>query len=198
MGRGPKPTKGKAKPGVSRKSPKNEDAKVRDLEKRLAEAQDQQTATSEILEVISHSPSDVQPVFEMIAESAPRLWDAVDVRIFRVDSGVLRVVVHKGPIPSASVGQTRPLVRETPTGRAVLDRCTIHVADVQAEIDEYPEGSDRARRLGYRTILAAPLLHMGEAIGAIVVRRTDVRPFTDRQVALLHTFANQAVIAIEN
>src|SRR4030095_11834383 len=96
------------------------------------------------------------------------------------------------------IGQTRPLLRETPTGRAVLDRRTIHVADAQAEIDEYPEGSVRARRLGYHTILAAPLLHRGEAIGAIVIRRTDVRPFTDRQADLLHTFAAQAVIAIEN
>jgi GAF domain-containing protein len=164
----------------------------------LVEAQDHQTATSEILKVISHSPSDVQPVFDMIAESAARLCDAIDGTIFQVDSNVLRVVVHRGPIPSASVGQTRPMVRETPTGRAVLDRRTIHVADVQAEVDEYPEGSVRARRLGYRTILAAPLLHVGEAIGAIVVRRTEMRPFTEWQVALLQTFADQAVIAIEN
>ena len=205
MRRGPKPAKGKAKPAVARKSPKNEGSRVHDLEKRLAEAlrsqaeaQDQHTATSEILEVISRSPSDIQPVFEMIAGNAACLCDAVDVTIFQIDSNVLRVVVHKGPIPSASAGQTRPLVRETPTGRAVLDRRTIHVADVQAEIDEYPEGSVRAQRLGYRTILAAPLLRVGEATGAIVVRRTDVSPFTDRQVALFHTFANQAAIAIEN
>jgi len=214
MRRGPKPAKDKVEaklPGAS-KSRRHDGAKVRDLEKRLAEAlgqlqardrelaeaQDQQTATSEILEVISHSGSEVQTVFDMIAEKAARLCDAIDVTIFQIDSDVLRVLVHKGPIPSASVGETRPLVRETPTGRAVLDRRTIHVADVQAEIDEYAEGSARARRLGYRTILAAPLLHVGEAIGAIVIRRTHVRPFTDRQVDLLHTFANQAVIAVEN
>src|SRR4029453_1422933 len=175
----PKSPKSKGKLPVAAKSPKNQSARVRDLEKRLAEAlgqlqdrdrelaeaQDQRTATSEILEVISHSPSEVQTVSDMIAENAARLCEAIDVPIFQIDSDVLRVVVHKGPIPSASVGQTRPLVRETPTGRAVLDRRTIHVADVQAEIDEYPEGSARARRLGYRTILAAPLLHGGEAIG---------------------------------
>jgi GAF domain-containing protein len=219
MGRGPKPAKGKAKPLVGSKSPKDNAASVRDLEKRLAEAlgdkaeaqeqlrtrdrefveaQDQQTATSEILKVISRSPSDVQPVFDMIAESAARLCDAIDVTIFRVDADVLRVVVHKGPIPSTSVGQARPMVRGTPAGRAVLERRTIHVADVQAEIDEYPEGSASARHLGHRTTLVAPLLHVGDAIGAIVVRRTDVRPFTDRQVDLLQTFADQAVIAIEN
>jgi two-component system, NtrC family, sensor kinase len=219
MGQGPKPAKGKAKPAVARKSPKNDGARVRDLEKRLAEALrdkaealaqlqtrdrdlvealEQQTATREILRVISDSPTALQPVLDAVAENAARLCDAIDVTIFQVDSNVLRVVVHRGPIPSASVGQTRPMVRDTPTGRAVLDRRTIHVADVQAEVDEYPEGGVRARRLGYRTILAAPLLHVGEAIGAIVVRRTDVSPFTERQVDLLHTFADQAVIAIEN
>ena len=206
MRRGPKPAKSKeTKPAVARKSSRGDGARVRELEKSLAEALkreaeavEQQTATSDVLKAISCSPSHVQPVFDMIAETAARLCEAIDVTIFQIDSDALRVVVHKGPIPSATVGQTRPLVRETPTGRAVLDRRTIHVADVQAEINEYPEGRDRARRLGYRTILAAPLLHMGEAIGAIVIRRTDVRPFTDRQVDLLHTFANQAVIAIEN
>ena len=162
------------------------------------EAQDHQTATSEILKVISRSPSDVQPVFDMIAESAARLCDAIDVTIFQVDSNVLRVVVHRGLIPSASVGQTRPMVRETPTGRAVLDRRTIHVADVQAEIDEYPEGSVRARRLGYRTILAALCSMWAKRSGRLLLKRTDVSPFTERQVDLLHTFADQAVIAIEN
>src|SRR5262245_15799638 len=206
MRQGPKPGKSrKAKPPVARKSPKNGGIRVRDLEQRLAEAlereaegREQQTATSDILKTISCSPSDAQPVFDMIAETTARLCEAIDVAIFQIDADALRIVVHKGPIPSSSIGQTRPLVRETPTGRAVLDRRAIHVADVQAEINEYPEGSDRARRLGYRTILAAPLLHMGEAIGAIVVRRTDVRPFTERQIALLQTFADQAVIAIEN
>jgi signal transduction histidine kinase len=221
MGRRAKAAKAKveAKLPATRKSPKSDGATLRDVEKCLAEAlrdkaeaqeqlqtrdrelveaQDHQTATSEILKVISRSPSDVQPVFDMIAESAARLCDAIDGTIFQVDSNVLRVVVHRGPIPSASVGQTCPMVRETPTGRAVLDRRTIHVADVQAEVDEYPEGSVRAQRLGYRTILAAPLLRVGEAIGAIVVRRTEMRPFTERQVALLQIFADQAVIAIEN
>src|SRR5262249_56554539 len=81
---------------------------------------------------------------------------------------------------------------------AVVDRQTVHVADLQSETDEYPEGSEFARRLGYRTILCVPLLCAGEAIGVIFVRRPEVRPFTNRQIELLKTFADQAVIAIEN
>jgi two-component system, NtrC family, sensor kinase len=178
---------------------------VGDLEKRLAEALkreaqalEQQTATSEILRVIAGSPTDVQPVVAAVAASAARLCDAFDATIFQIDGDRLRVAVHDGPIASHPVGQGPSLVRETPSGRAVLDRLTIHIADMQAASHEYPEGSENARRLGHRTTLVVPLLHAGEAIGAIAVRRTELRPFTDRQVELLKTFADQAVIAIEN
>src|SRR5262245_47224761 len=82
--------------------------------------------------------------------------------------------------------------------RAIIDKTTIHVADLQAETKEYPEGSELARRLGHRSIVVVPLIRASEAIGAIGVRRAQVRPFTDRQIALLKTFADQAVIAIEN
>jgi two-component system NtrC family sensor kinase len=110
----------------------------------------------------------------------------------------LRVAVHSGPIASHPVGQGPSLVRGTPSGRAVLDRRAIHVGDTQAEIDEYPEGSEHARRLGFRTVLAVPLIREGVAIGVIGLRRTEARLFTERQVALLQTFADQAVIAVEN
>jgi GAF domain-containing protein len=184
---------------------------VRDLEKRLAEAlgqlqtrsrdlaetQEQQTATGEILRVISRSPTDVRPVFEAVLESAARLCDALDATIFQVDVDGLRLVAHKGPIPSNPTGAF-PLIRGTTVGRAVLDGRTIHVPDAQAEVDEYPEASARARSFGSRTTLSVPLLRGTEAIGAIGIRRTEVRPFTDRQIELLETFAAQAVIAIEN
>ena len=164
----------------------------------LTEALDQQTATSEILRVIAGSPTDVQPVFAAVAASAARLCDAFDATIFQIDGDRLRVAVHDGPIASHPVGQGPSLARETPSGRAVLDRRTIHVADAQAETDEYPEGSEHARRLGFRTVLAVPLMREGLAIGVINLRRAEAQLFTERQVALLETFADQAVIAIEN
>src|SRR5215470_5915680 len=161
----------------------------------LAEARDQQAATAEILRVISSSPTDLQPVFAEIATSAARLCDAYDALIRQVDGEVLRIVGHHGPIPAAG---TLPLTRGLPPARAVLDRRTIHITDLLTETDEFPEGSDRARSLGFRTLLAVPLVHASEAIGVISIRRPEVRPFTDRQIDLLRTFADQAVIAIEN
>jgi two-component system, NtrC family, sensor kinase len=162
----------------------------------LSEALEQQTATAEILRVISCSPTDVQPVFAAVSTSAARLCDAFDVTIFQVDGDGLRLVAHEGPIPSKPVGAF-PL-RGTATGRAVLDRRTIHVADMQAEIDEYPESAAFARSQGFRTVLNVPLLRGAEAIGTISIRRTEVRPFTDKQIELVTTFVDQAVIAIEN
>jgi GAF domain-containing protein len=104
-------------------------------------------------------------------------------------------VGHDGPIPATPVV---PLTRGILAARAVLDRQTIHVTDLQAEGEKYPEGTDFALRHGFRTILAVPLIRGGEAIGVIAIRRNEVRPFTDRQIDLLQTFANQAVIAIDN
>jgi GAF domain-containing protein len=164
----------------------------------LTETLQQQTTTGEILSVIASSPTDIQPVFAAVAASANRLCDALDATIFQIDGERLRVAVHNGPIASHPVGDGPSLTRDTPSGRAVLDRRTIHVADTQAEIDEYPEGSRHARRLGFRTVLAVPLVREGAAIGVINLRRTEARLFTDPQVVLLKTFADQAVIAIEN
>src|SRR5262245_32981085 len=166
----------------------------------LAEAREQQAATAEILRVISSSPMDLKRVFAEIATGATRLCDAHDATILQVDGDSIRLVAHHGPLPTtAPVGQsTMPLTRGVTSGRAILDRQTIHVADLQAEMDEYPQSSDLARRIGFRTALATPLIHAGEAIGVIGIRRTEVRPFTEKQIELLKTFADQAVIAIEN
>src|SRR5262245_43186111 len=181
-----------------------DDQSAEHLRRELAEAREQQTATAEILRVISRSPMDLGGVFTSIATSAARLCDAYDAAIHRVDGDVLAIVAHDGPIPAPSTFPLRPGFF---VGRAVLEQLTVHVADVLTAADEYPEGSDRARSfltqtgtpgLGFRTILAVPLIRAGKAIGVICIRRQEVRAFTDRQIELLRIFADQAVIAIEN
>jgi signal transduction histidine kinase len=166
----------------------------------LTEALEQQTATADILQVISRSPTDVQPVFDAVAECAARLCDSFDANIFRREGERLVLAAHHGPLSEASLRELGaiPVVRGTAAGRAVLDGQAVHVRDMQAEGDEFPEGSQIARSHDDRTILAVPLVREGSAIGAIVLRRTEARPFSERQIVLLKTFADQAVIAIEN
>ena len=166
----------------------------------LKESLEQQTATSEILGVIASSPTDIQPVLDVVAENAARLCGSDDAQIYRVETGLMRKVASHGVIPAArAVGDTRPIARGTVTGRAILDRQIIHVPDMMTERDEdYPEARRIDERMGIRTSLAVPLLREGVAVGAILIRRTEVCPFNDKQIALLKTFADQAVIAIEN
>ncbi|HSE88655.1 MAG TPA: GAF domain-containing protein [Candidatus Binatia bacterium] len=165
----------------------------------LTEALEQQTATSKILGVIAGSPTDVQPVLDTVAESAARLCEASDALIRRVDGDVLSVVAHYGQIPHMIEADSTTLSRGSVSGRAVIDRQTIHIHDLAAEAkDEFPVGVALAQRFGYHTVLVTPLLRQDVAIGAIIIRRIELRPFTDKQIALLKTFADQAVIAIEN
>jgi signal transduction histidine kinase len=164
--------------------------------RQLTEALEQLTATSEILRVIASSPTDIQPVLDVVAENAARLCDAVDGVVGRREGDELRIVAKYGAIPSPD---TVPLTRGFPAGRAVLDRQTIHIHDILTEIEtEYPDARIAQQLTGTRTVLNTPLLREGVAIGYIAVRRTVVRPFTEKQIALLKTFADQAVIAIEN
>ena len=166
----------------------------------LTEALQQQTATSEILRVIASSPTDIQPVLNAVAESAARLCEAKDAVIFRSDAELMRSVASYGSIPLArAMGEEHRSTRGSPPGRAMLDRKTIHVHDIVAEFDtEFPDSRARHQISGSRTMLATPLLRHGASIGAIMIRRTEVRPFSDKQIKLLETFADQAVIAIEN
>src|SRR5262249_48626943 len=161
----------------------------------LAEATEQQTATTEILRVIASSPTDLQPVLDVVAENAARLCDADDALILRVEADVLRLTASYGPLPTS---QTRPISRQLVSGRAVIDRQTIHVHDIAVAEDEFPYTRTLGIPRGIRTFLATPLLCKGVPIGAIVIRRTEVRPFSNKEIALLETFADQAVIAIEN
>ena len=164
---------------------------------RLVEATKQQTATSEMLRIISSSP--IQSVLDAVAENAARLCDANNAEIFRLEDNLLRLAASYGEIPVViHAYQGVPVNRDTVTGRAACDRRTIHVHDLAAEEGEYPVGSSNAKREGHRTTLATPLLRQGTPIGIILARRMEIRPFSDKQIALLETFADQAVIAIEN
>ena len=160
------------------------------------EALERQTATSEILQVISGSPTDVQPVLQAVAERAAKICAAQFVDIILRQGEAIRGVAAHGNIGGPS--EPVPLDRTTVMGRAILERAPVHVHDLQQAQDAYPRGSELARQHGHRTTLAVPLLREGRALGAILVRRTEVQPFDDKHIALLRTFADQAAIAIEN
>jgi len=175
----------------------NLEHKVEDRTRELTESLEQQTATSEILGVIASSPTDIQPVLDVIAERAARLCDADDAIIFRVVGDHHQRVAKYGSIPAPDFPV--PITRGFPGGRAIVDRQTIHIHDIEALIDtEYSDVKPIQKEIGQRTVLATPLLREGIAIGAIVIRRLYVLLFSDKQIALLKTFADQAVIAIEN
>ncbi len=165
----------------------------------LGESLEQQTATSEVLGIIAGSPTDLQPVLEAVAERAAKICGASDALIFLVEAPALRLAAHYGSLATPPVGNDFPLDRGMLGARAVIDGRLIHVDDMAAEPEsEYAISREIQRQYGYRTIMAAPLLREGTAIGSITVRRDEVLPFSERQVEMLKTFADQAVIAIEN
>ena len=164
------------------------------------EALEQQTAISEVLRVISSSPADVQPVLQAVAERAARICDASDARIMLVDGAQLRNTAGFGDVPiPTGPGEGFPLDRTSVAGRAVLDRAVVHIEDILAQpASEFGRAHDFAQRTGARTVLAMPLMREDRALGGIVLPRVEVRPFNDKQIQLLRTFADQAAIAIEN
>src|SRR6516165_5992427 len=160
----------------------------------LSVALEHQTATADMLKVLSRSTFDLQAVLKTLVESVGQLCGAYDSAIWRPDGARLLLVAHHGPIRA----ETLPLIRGTVAGRTVLDGRAFHIADLQTEDAEFPESGKNSRCWGFRSILCVPLMREGVAIGAIALRRREAQLFTDRQVALLQTFADQAVIAIEN
>jgi len=184
---------------VNRGSYADLQAEIERLRRSLDDASEQQTATAEILHVMSASPTDLQAVLDTVAATAARLCGSVDAQIFQIDGTTLRIAAFYGQIPKTTSDEARPISRGSVNGRAVVDRKTIHIHDLAAESDtEYPEGKAYQKRFGHRTIVATPLLRGGIAIGAITIRRMAVRPFSEKEINLLETFADQAVIAIEN
>ena len=163
------------------------------------EALEQQTAISEILRVISSSPTDVQPVLDAIAERAAQLCDASAASMYLTDGDTLRHLASKGPSPDAvSHVDSLPISRDSISGRALLERRTIEVDDMLAEGTEYPLSLEIAQRAGHRTVVVVPLFREGKPFGTILLRRQEVRPFSERELALLQTFGDQAAIALEN
>src|SRR5438132_4922244 len=222
MRRGAKPTKPQveATPPVARTSLTDEGSRVRELEKRLtealerqtaaaevlqtrnrelSEAQEQQTATSEILRVISSSPTDVQPTFDVIAANATRLCDAVNGLVIRFDGHLMHLAAHHNISPERlrALEQIYPMApnRGSVSGRVIVTRAVAHVPDISKD-PAY--ALPIATTVGYRSVLAVPMLREGLARGAILVARDQVAPFSDAHIALLQTFAAQGVIAIEN
>jgi signal transduction histidine kinase len=172
--------------------------KVEERTAELRESLDQQTATADVLRVISRSPTDVQPVLRAVTAAARRFCGATDALIVLRDKADSVIAAHDGSL-TASVGRRRPVNRDNLTGRAMLDGLTIHVPD-SAVLDpkEYADAVAMAREHKWRAAVAVPMLREGVAAGTLMLRKTQPGAFTSRQIELLETFAAQAVIAIEN
>ena len=172
---------------------------VEELKQELAEARDHQTAAGEILHIISGSPTDAQPTLVAIAECATRLCDAVNSLVFRYDGELLHLAAHHNVIAERLEAVRRVFPRRADigsvAGRVLMSRAVTHVEDITVDPDY---ALPLATTVGYRSVLGVPMLRGGAPIGAIIVARGHVAPFSNRQIRLLETFADQAVIAMEN
>jgi signal transduction histidine kinase len=168
----------------------------------VTESLEQQTATAEILRVISSSPTDLRPVMEAVVENAARVCGAMDSAIYQLEGGQLRLMARHGPLRTAlAVGDAIQVVPGTVSERILRDRRTLHVEDILAAESEFPVTASRTKARGstVRTMVGTPLLREGKPLGVIWINRgPDPHPFSAKQIALLETFAAQAVIAIEN
>ena len=167
----------------------------------LTEALTYQTGSANILNVIASSPTDIEPVLNAIVEGACELCEANDAAVLLKDGEHLRFRAHHGPIDINL--EKWPITRGWTAGRAFLDGKPVHLRDTQSEeAKEFPDSRALSvppyTNFSVRTVLSVPLLRESERVGAILLRRIEMRPFSDKQIALLQTFADQAVIAINN
>src|SRR5258706_8001340 len=172
----------------------------RSVEQRLADALAQQAATSEILRVMAASPTDVQPVLDAVARLVARLCHAPYARVLLAEGDIMRPLAQYSAegAPTLTMDAV-PLDRTSVSGRAALDRATVHHADIVPLVDsEFPGARANASGAGFRAVLAVPLIHEGNAYGALFLWRREPGLFAPDQVALVETFAAQAAIAIEN
>jgi signal transduction histidine kinase len=171
--------------------------KVEERTNELQETLEQQTAISEILRVISSSPGDVKPVLDAVAARATRLCDAAAATIYVLEGDVLRRTAFYGP-EGLLGGDTLPYSADTLTGRTIAEGKPIHVVDIEQEQKNFPKSWEFAQKFGRHTMLSVPLTREGKPFGTMFLRRAEVRPFTEKQIGLSRTFADQAAIAIEN
>jgi GAF domain-containing protein len=172
----------------------------------LSEALEQQTATSEVLKVISSSPGELEPVFQAMLENATRICEAKFGTLYLCEGGALRPVADTHRAPPAYVEARKrkprlPPVPDGPVGRVLITKQVVHIIDLrklQSYLEHHPAAVDAIELGGFRTALGVPMLRDNELIGVINIMRQEVRPFTDKQVKLVENFAAQAVIAIEN
>ena len=200
----PKRSNAPKAPAGFKPSPANEETGVARLTHDLREALEQQTATSEVLRVISSYPGDPQPVFQAMLKNAVRLCDAKFGNIYSWDGDALHLVATENAPTAFAEARRRASFRpspKTPTGRMIANKKVVHIADLRAEkayVDRDPWIVAGVELGGVRTVLMVPMLKENELIGAFSVYRQEVRPFTDKQITLVSNFAAQAVIAIEN
>jgi signal transduction histidine kinase/CheY-like chemotaxis protein len=172
--------------------------RVEDRTHELSQALEQQTATADVLKIISRSTFDLRTVFEILVESIARLCRVEQAAILRLVDGQFHIIAAHGSDEFKQYMQNHPIAidRSSVSGRAALEGRTVQVADVLAD-PEYAK-HETQRVGGFRTVLGVPLMRAGAAIGAVLLTRSEVEPFTQQQIDLITTFADQAVIAIAN